>query len=770
MSEKRHQNNTSNILKANNLGTAMFIFVVLSGVILWYTGNLRFGSHDAVEAGGSFDDVHQHGDQNSQITVWDERFEIFLEHPLIAVNEPVAFVTHVSDLLTLEPRKSGPVTFTLRLGSAAPVKHIESKPARDGIYIPELTFPKPGNWTVSLAIPLDGKDHIVPLPPIKVYSSDDELHAALPTGQVDGISFLKEQQWKVPTKTETVRHRQTGDSQSLAVPVSAIVDEEQNHVVFVQLAGETFDERSVVTGIHTDGFVQILSGLSAGERVVTRGADAVAEARHATGGHDHGNEQVVDLTPDEIKKYEIELGTAGSGQIDVHVSAPGQIAINTDRMAHIMPNAAGIVRQVFKKVGEKIKTGEILAWIESSELGKAKVDYLTNWAEVGCCSMDLTRAQQISDSTMGLLETLKSYPSLETIRQVSGTALNANHTTLISSYAELVLAKSAYEREKSLFEKKISSKKDYLAAENAYKKADAKYAATVDSIAFEVKRDLLEAQRAKQVRQIRLKGSERNLYVLGLTAEDISNIQLFAQEQAAGGVQEEDCDDPNCPDCAAERTAQGNQTVAANPAIQDEKLAWYPLRAPFDATVIEKHITLGEKLSDESCAFTIADLSTVWIELSVYQKDLPLIKPGQHVTVTVGSAGGKFNGIISYVGPVVGEKTRTALARVVLDNASGVLRPGTFVTAEVLVDKVATKVVVPKNVIQDINDKPAVFVKIDHGFEARIETPGRANDVSVEIVLGLQAGEQIVTKNSFRLKAELQKAAGGAHAGHGHVH
>jgi multidrug efflux pump subunit AcrA (membrane-fusion protein) len=918
MSEKRRQNNTSAVQKANHLGIALFILVALAGIVLWHTGNLHFGSHDAAEAVSTVDDVHQHGDENSQVTVWDERFEIFLEHPLIEVNESVPFVTHVSDLVTLEPRKSGLVTFILQLGSTAPIKHIETKPARDGIYIPELTFPKPGDWNVSLAIPLDDKDHVISLSPVKVYGSHDELHTALPTGQVDGISFLKEQQWKVPTKTETVQIRQTGDTQSLAVPESAIVDEGQEHVVFVQLAGETFEERPVETGSQVGDYIQILSGLAAGERVVTKGADVVAEAQHAAGGHEHGDEQVVDLTEDEIKRYAIEVGTTGPGQIDVHVRLPGQIMINTDRMAHIMPNASGVVRRVFKNVGEKVKTGEILAWLESSELGKAKVDYLTKWAELGCCSMDLTRAQQISDSTTGLLETLKSSPSLESIREAGSEALDANHTLLVSAYAELVLAKSAYEREKSLYEKKISSEKDYLAAENSYKKADAKYAATRDSIAFNVKRNLLEAQRAQQVRQIELKGAERNLYVLGLSTEDINNIQFYAQGQKPvdskeeictdpncpecaakraaqqgqsiavkastddindvrlvvqehdhGEGEEEQCNDPNCPDCAAERAAQQGQSIVvkastddindvrivaqehdhgegeeeqcndpncsdcaaeragqqvqpiavkasaedindvrlvaqehdhgeeekcndpncscnqcaaerAEQAVtqplvleasnQDERLAWYPLRAPFDATVIEKHITLGEKLTGETSAYTVADLSTVWVDLNIYQKDLPFIKAGQSVTVTAGSVAGKVEGKISYVGPIVGEKTRTALARVVLDNTSGALRPGTFVTADVLVDKASAKVVVPKDIIQDINDELTVFVKSDHGFEPRTVTLGRANNVNVEIVSGLRAGEQIVTKNSFRLKAELQKVAAGAHAGHGHAH
>ncbi|UCE46399.1 MAG: efflux RND transporter periplasmic adaptor subunit, partial [Phycisphaerales bacterium] len=608
--------------------------------------------------------------------------------------------------------------------------------------------------------------------------------------------------------------------------------------------GETFVKRRVETGDRADGFVQVLLGLSEEDRVVIRGAAAIAEAQHQVVDqqHVHGSDQVVHLSPDDVKRYGIEIGAAGPGEVDVHVNLPGQIVINTDRVAHIMPNAAGVVRSVLKNVGDTVKAGEVIAWLESSELGKAKVDYLTKWAELGCCSMDLTRAQLISDSTMRLLETLKSSPSLEAVREEGGEALDANHAMLVSAYAELVLARSAYEREKSLFEKKISSEKDYLAAENEFKKADARYAATRDSIAFEVKRNLLEAQRSLQVRQIELKGAERNLYVLGMNVEDINDIQQFAQRQkAGGGVQV--CDDPNCPDCVAERAAKAGQSLAASannerpnvvriitpvrspdvsdkpenseppcdcpeciakraaeaaqakerkaiadeinaiklvvqgsqqptamPHSRDERLAWYPLRAPFDATVIEKHITLGEKLGGDSSAFTVADLRTVWVDLSAFQKDLPLIKRGQFVTVSVGPVGRKVRGIISYVGPIVGENTRTALARVVLNNTSGELRPGTFVTADVLVDKVYAAVAVPKDVVQDMDDRPTVFVWTGHAFEPRIVSLGRANSAMVEITSGLRSGEKIVTQNSFRLKAELQKVAGGAHAGHGHAH
>jgi multidrug efflux pump subunit AcrA (membrane-fusion protein) len=807
----------------------LLLCVLAFGIVLGAIGRQYYSSLPPA-ASAPPDQVHDHahGEGNAQITVWSERIEIFLEHPLLAVNEPAEFVTHVSDLVTLEPRRRGLVTFMLRFGSDSPIEHIEPKPARDGIYIPELTFPKAGDWVVSVVVLVDGEDHVVELPPVKVYASHAELDNAPAPEEIEGIGFLKEQQWKIPSKTELVQVRQTPNGPRVAVPESAVVDEGAEKIAFVQLAGETFAERALELGTRADGFVQVLSGLSEGDRVVTVGAAAIAEAEHAAAAdvHDHGSDPVVHLSADDVKRYAIKIGRAGPGEVGVHVSLPGQIVINSDRVAHIMPNAAGVVRTVLKNVGDTVKAGEIIAWLESSELGKAKVDYLTKWSELTCCSMDLTRAQQIFDSTAGLLEKLKASPSLETIRQVSGEALDANHTQLVSAYAELVLAGSAYEREKSLYEKKISSEKDYLAAENEFKKADAKYAAARDSIAFGVKRSLLEAQRDRQVREIELKGAERNLYVLGLSADDISAIQLFEVQV---------CDDPNCPECVAQRAAQAGQSTPAKqvaeklnevrliameqtpdggdkqgtseplcdcpeciakraaqaadaealaallaaqksqqqakrPHTHDEQLAWYPLRAPFDATVIEKHITLGEKLSDETSAFTVADLSTVWVDLGVFQNDLPRVRPGQPVTVSIGPSGAKVTGTISYVGPIVGEKTRTALARVVLGNASGRLRPGTFVTADVLVDKVAAKVAVAKDVVQDMDDRPTVFVWTGHAFEPRTVSLGRVNGTVVEITSGLEPGDMIVTKNGFRLKAELQKDAGGGHAGHGHAH
>ncbi len=158
--------------------------------------------------------------KTAQVTVWGDRFEIFLEHRLVSVNTPTKFITHVTDLTTLEPRREGPLTFTLRQGSEAPITHVEPTPARDGIYIPELTFPKPGEWIVSLLIPSAGQEYVVELPPLTVFATREEIARAANPAAPEGVSFLKEQQWKILTRTEPVHRRQVTDRLRLAGVVS----------------------------------------------------------------------------------------------------------------------------------------------------------------------------------------------------------------------------------------------------------------------------------------------------------------------------------------------------------------------------------------------------------------------------------------------------------------------------------------------------------------------------------------------------------------------
>jgi cobalt-zinc-cadmium efflux system membrane fusion protein len=188
-----------------------------------------------------------------------------------------------------------------------------------------------------------------------------------------------------------------------------------------------------------------------------------------------------------------------------------------------------------------------------------------------------------------------------------------------------------------------------------------------------------------------------------------------------------------------------------------ESLARYELKTMIAGTVIEKHLTRGEAVGREEQAFVIADLTTVWVDLSVYQKDIPRVRTGQFVHIDGGPGLPEATGTISYVTPVVDQPTRTATARVVLPNAEGIWRPGMFVNAHVL-EPVPGDIVVPRTAIQLVARAPVVFVETAGGFEPRPVMIGRGGDTHVEVLDGLRPGERFVATNSFLLKAELGKS------------
>ncbi len=199
----------------------------------------------------------------------------------------------------------------------------------------------------------------------------------------------------------------------------------------------------------------------------------------------------------------------------------------------------------------------------------------------------------------------------------------------------------------------------------------------------------------------------------------------------------------------------------------NESLAPYDVRSLIDGTVIDMHMTKGEVIEDAEHAVVIADLSYVWANFSVYQKDLPYVKVGQPIILSAGPGTKETRGTISYVSPVVDEETRTATARVVLPNPDGTWKPGLFVKGRLIVQEVEAPVVVPRTAIEMLEDRPVVFVKTEEGFKPQTVVLGRSDESRVEIIGGLQPGQQYVAKNGFTLKAELGKSSLGE-GGHGH--
>lgn len=193
----------------------------------------------------------------------------------------------------------------------------------------------------------------------------------------------------------------------------------------------------------------------------------------------------------------------------------------------------------------------------------------------------------------------------------------------------------------------------------------------------------------------------------------------------------------------------------------NQSLTTYELKAPIDGTVIDRDGTLGEFASEARPLFTIADLSTMWIDLAVYRQDFSKVRLGDPVSIDVGDGGPVIESKIDYLSPIGAADTQTAIARAIVSN-DGRLRPGLFVDGKVILSARPAAVAISTSALQTMEGKTVVFVREGETFSAReVELGGRDADW-VEVIFGLVDGDVYAAKNSFVIKAEIGKA-GAAH-------
>lgn len=356
-------------------------------------------------------------------------------------------------------------------------------------------------------------------------------------------------------------------------------------------------------------------------------------SEHDKDEHDHGGE-LIWLSTEAQKTFDVQLAAAGPGKLERTITLPGEVQLNADRVAHIVPRVSGMVREVRKQLGDAVTHGEVLAVLDSRELADAK-------------AADLAAASRHE------------------------------------------LAKVNLERIQKLFSQKIAPEEELLKAKQALAETDIEH-----------------------------RTAEAKLHALGLTQEQVESLHTE----------------------------------------KDTDYSRYEIKAPFVGTVIEKHITLGEVVSPDTSCFVLANLSDVWVDVTVYPQDIPQITVGRALNVFATGISDAHRGEVAYVSPKVEEGTRTGMARVVLPNLDGHWRPGMFVRADLVVSEEDARVVVPDSAIQTIANQPVVFVEAHGGFEKRPVVIGRKRGTQCEILSGLNPGERYAMTGTFILKAELGKA------------
>ena len=334
----------------------------------------------------------------------------------------------------------------------------------------------------------------------------------------------------------------------------------------------------------------------------------------------------LELTEQQIQAAGIQVAQAQPRSISTLLVLPGEVRFDEDRTSHILPRTAGVVESVKVNLGQSVKKGELLAVIAS---------------------------QQISDQ----------------------------RSELAASERRVELARTTFQRERQLWQDKISVEQDYLLARQALQEAE-----------------------------IALNNARQKMTALSGSAVWVG----------------------------------GNR---------------YELRAPFAGVVVEKHLGVGEVVSETTNAFTLSDLSQMWVTFGVFPKDLNKVRVGKPVKVNSTEMGTEVQGTVAYVGSLLGEQTRTATVRVSVPNPDDAWRPGLFVSVQLATDTFQAKVTVPQEAIQTVEDKPSVFMRTEHGFVTRHLELGASENGYVEVRQGLDAGAQVATVGSFILKSELGKGS-----------
>jgi cobalt-zinc-cadmium efflux system membrane fusion protein len=207
------------------------------------------------------------------------------------------------------------------------------------------------------------------------------------------------------------------------------------------------------------------------------------------------------------------------------------------------------------------------------------------------------------------------------------------------------------------------------------------------------------------------------------------------------------------------------ERIAAERAVQamggdlDEKTGILVLRSPVAGKVVSAKLVRGQTVEPSDTVFEIADLSTVWVQLSVFERDLASVRAGNDVELTLqGIPGPPIKGRVDIVGDIINVETRAVPVRVVVDNPDYTMRPGQSVQARIHTSALADKLLtVPRAAITRVDGNATVFVMLPQGnaVEPRPVTLGPQDAEHTAVLQGLKEGEPVVVGGMFALKSEI---------------
>lgn len=383
-------------------------------------------------------------------------------------------------------------------------------------------------------------------------------------------------------------------------------------------------------------------------------------------------QKAIDLKIEKLKRSNIQNSIRGTGEVQPAETKTFQVT----------PRVSGVVLNVFAKQGDVVKRGQELVTIHSTDVAGVLTDLLN------------AKSQMTSDIQRSKIE----YQSLISLQQ-----------------KEVELALQTLDRQKTLIEEKVSARKDFLTAKNAYEQGILK----------------LDTLKQKSAQEINLREEQLRIRI----ANGRGQLRIMGMEDSAISK------------------ALETGSVSADLAIV----------SPVSGTVTTRAVTPGEQIAPGKQIFSIVDLSSVWVLINVFQEQLNQIKIGQKVELELPSKE-TLSGKIENIGSLVDPVKKTVSVRIVAANPRNILKPGMFVSARILLGGKSTSVLaVPNTAIVFHQERPVVFVQEDDHFKPVSVHLGHPFGQLTEVVEGVSVDDPIVVQGATQLKAHSLVGGGAKH-------
>jgi cobalt-zinc-cadmium efflux system membrane fusion protein len=458
--------------------------------------------------------------------------------------------------------------------------------------------------------------------------------------------------------------------------------------------------------------------------------------------------------PTESEKPQIpglKLASARTGQGWNVIKATGKVVVPPENLVKVGPRVEGRIVSARCTVGEQVRRGQILAVVSSMDLAEARSSYRRAVSRLSAANAALAREKRYSllgdasnrpveEARLGLFTAQSELSEAQSDLIVARTDQSRAATQLSRAGAQL-------QRTRTLFADQIVSRQDLEQVENDNKicELDAEEAKSkVAQVQTRIRKLSAEVEIAKSllVRQQKVRKAE---------TVDQRNLQSMQADVSSA-----------CLDVEAARDRI--RILGAGVNGNGDGVA---VICPKDGRVVSRQTNVGQMVSPDSVLYEIADMSKVWIETSVYEKDLATVKLGQPIEASVLSYPSRlFSGRIQSIGDILDPVSRTATIRCEVRNDEGLLRGGMLADTSIVITKHKGAVLIPKVSVIEEAGESFVYVACDEceedktagstgcgAYDKKVVEMGTSHGIDIEILSGLAPGTQVVVVGQHQLKA-----------------